>query len=55
MKIQLAKMPVIIFLSILLVFFYLLIIDRNPSKIPSNLINKNVPYFETENLIKDEI
>ena len=55
MKIQLAKVPVIIFLSILLVFFYLLIIDRNPSKIPSNLINKNVPYFETKNLIKDEI
>jgi len=55
MKIQLAKVPVVIFLSILLVFFYLLTIDRNPSKIPSNLLNKNVPYFETKNLIKDEI
>jgi len=55
MKIQLAKIPVIIFISILLVFFYLLIIDRNPSKIPSNLLNKKVPYFKTKNLIKDEI
>ena len=35
-------------------FFYLLIIERNPSEIPSNLLNKNVPKFETESLLKKE-
>ena len=46
--------PSIIFLLILLSFFYLLTIDRNPSEIPSNLLNKNVPDFETESLLKNE-
>ena len=35
-------------------FFYLLIIERNPSDIPSNLLNRNVPNFETEMLLKKE-
>ena len=46
--------PSIIFLLILLSFFYLLTIDRNPSEIPSNLLNKNVPDFEAESLFKNE-
>ena len=38
----------------MLIFFYLLIIDRNPTEIPSNLLDKNVPQFETKSLLKDE-
>ena len=54
MKKQLLIIPFILFLFILLAFFYLLIIERNPSEIPSNLLNKNVPDFETESLLKKE-
>ena len=46
--------PSIFFLLILLVFFYLLMIDRNPSELPSALLNKNIPKFETESLLKEE-
>ena len=53
MKKQLLIIPSILFFLILLVFFYLLIIERNPSELPSNLLNKSVPNFETESLIKD--
>jgi len=51
---KITKLPYLFFLFILLVFFYLLIIDRNPSKIPSALLNKDVPSFETESLLKNE-
>ena len=54
MKKQLLIIPSIIFFSILLTFFYLLIIERNPSELPSNLINRDVPKFETESLLKNE-
>ena len=54
MKKQLLILPSIFFLLILLVFFYLLIIDRDPSEIPSTLLDKNVPKFKTESLLKDE-
>ena len=54
MKKQLLILPCIFFLLILLIFFYLLIIDRNPSDLPSVLLDKNVPKFETESLLKDE-
>ena len=54
MKKQLLITPAIIFLFILLTLFYLLIIERNPSEIPSNLLDKNVPKFETESLLKKE-
>ncbi|MDC6465352.1 DsbE family thiol:disulfide interchange protein [Pelagibacteraceae bacterium] len=54
MKKQFLKLPAIIFLFILLIFSYLLLIDRNPSEIPSALLNKNVPKFETDSLMKDE-
>ena len=54
MKKQLFIIPFILFLLILLTFFYLLIIERNPSKLPSNLLDKNVPKFEAESLLKSE-
>ena len=46
--------PSILFLLILSTFFYLLIIERNPLELPSNLLNKNVPIFESESLLKNE-
>lgn len=42
------------FFSILLIFFYLLIIERDPQKIPSALLNKKIPIFKTSSLIKNE-
>ena len=54
MKKKLFIIPSILFLFVLLTFFYLLIIERNPSEIPSNLLNKNVPNFEVESLLKKE-
>jgi len=51
---KLLIIPSLLFLLILLTFFYLLIIERNPSEIPSNLLNKNVPNFEVESLLKKE-
>ena len=54
MKKQLLIIPLAVFLLIISTFFYLLIIDRNPSEIPSNLLNKNVPNFETKLLLKNK-
>ena len=54
MKKQLLILPAIFFLLILLIFFYLLIIDRNPSELPSTLLDKNVPRFETVSLLKEK-
>ena len=54
MKKQLFILPAIFFLLILLIFFYLLIIDRNPSELPSTLLNKNAPKFETVSLLKEK-
>ena len=54
MKKKILALPSVIFFLILSIFFYLLIIDRNPSEIPSNLLNKNVPIFEAESLLKDK-
>jgi len=54
MKKKLLLIPSLLFLLILVTFFYLLIIERNPSEIPSNLLNKNVPNFEVESLLKKE-
>ena len=54
MKKKLLIIPSLLFLLILVTFFYLLIIERNPSEIPSNLLNKNVPNFEVESLLKKE-
>ena len=54
MKKKIVTVPAIIFLFILSVFFYLLMIERDASKLPSNLLNKKVPKFETESLLKNE-
>ena len=54
MKKQLLILPSILFLLILLIFFYLLIIDRNPTELPSTLLNKNIPKFEAESLLKEK-
>jgi len=54
MKKQLLIIPSMLFLLIVSTFFYLLIIERNPFLLPSNLLNKNVPSFETESLLKNE-
>ena len=53
-KKKLIIFPFILFASILLTFFYLLIIERNPSELPSNLLNKKVPIFQAESLLKDK-
>ena len=45
----------IIFFSILTIFFYLLTIDRNPSNIPSALINKKAPEFESISLLTNKV
>tara|TARA_Y100000590_G_C15569360_1_gene957948 strand:+ start:582 stop:1112 length:531 start_codon:yes stop_codon:yes gene_type:complete len=51
---KLLLIPALIFLFILSIFFYLLIIERNPSEVPSNLLNKSVPKFEAESLLEKE-
>ena len=43
--------PSIIFFIIVAIFFYFLIEERNPSEIPSALIKKEVPIFETSSLL----
>ena len=52
MKKKILILPPIFFFLILSIFFYLLIIDRDPTEIPSNLLNKNVPTFESKFLFK---
>jgi len=52
MKKQIIIIPFVIFFLILSTFFYLLIIERNPNELPSSLLNKNVPIFETNALFK---
>ena len=54
MKKQLLIIPSILFVLILSTFFYLLITERNPLELPSNLLDKNVPIFETKSLLKNE-
>ena len=51
MKTKILIFPFITFFFVLLVFFYLLVIERNPSELPSVLIDKKVPEFETESLL----
>ncbi len=54
MKKKILILPLVLFLLILLTFSYLLVIDRNPQEIPSNLINKKIPNFEANSLFKDK-
>ena len=46
--------PLIIFFCIILVFSYFLIIKRDPSELPSALINKKAPMFKTTSLFDDK-
>ena len=43
MKKKILILPLVLFSLLLLTFSYLLVIDRNPQEIPSNLINKEIP------------
>ena len=54
MKKQIFIVPFLFFILILLAFFYLLMTERNPSELPSNLLNKNVQKFEANSLIKND-
>jgi len=54
MKNKILIIPALVFILILLSFFYLLIIDRNPSEIPSNFLHKNAPEFETKTLLENK-
>jgi len=54
MKKKILIFPSILFFLVLSIFFYLLIIERNPSEIPSNLLNQKVPFFEAKSLFKNE-
>ena len=51
MKKKILLFPFLVFTLVLSIFFYLLLIERNPSKVPSNLINKSFPVFESKSLI----
>lgn len=42
--------PFIVFVLTIIVFFYLLLIERDPSELPSALIHEKVPIFETSTL-----
>ena len=46
--------PLLIFFFIILVFSYFLIIKRDPSELPSALINKKAPMFKSTSLFDDE-
>ena len=54
MKKKILILPFTFFLLILLTFSYLLFSDRNPQEIPSNLINKKFPDFESNSLFNNE-
>ena len=54
MKKKILLFPFMVFSLILLIFFYLLIIERNPKEIPSILSNQKAPSFETESLFLNE-
>tara|TARA_B100000029_G_scaffold504653_1_gene583879 strand:- start:1232 stop:1762 length:531 start_codon:yes stop_codon:yes gene_type:complete len=54
MKKKIIILPSILFFLILSIFFYLLIIDRNPSELPSNFLNKEAPLFEADSLFEEE-
>tara|TARA_Y100000590_G_scaffold468410_1_gene651086 strand:+ start:914 stop:1447 length:534 start_codon:yes stop_codon:yes gene_type:complete len=54
MKNKFIFFPVIIFFFIFCSFFYLLVIERDPDGIPSALINKKIPYFQTKSLFNNQ-
>jgi cytochrome c biogenesis protein CcmG/thiol:disulfide interchange protein DsbE len=54
MKKKILIFPFIIFLFVLFVFLYLLIIERDPLELPSAFINKKVPIFQANTLLKKQ-
>ena len=46
--------PLYIFIVVTLVLFYFLFIERDPSELPSVMINKQTPYFEGISLTKNK-
>ena len=48
-------LPLTIFFFILFIFFYLLVIEREPSKLPSVLLNKKIKTFKAKTLFNNEI
>ena len=54
MKKQLFTSFIIVISLIFISFFYLLITERNPSEIRSNLINKDIPSFQSKSLFKNK-
>ena len=50
MKKLIPIIPSIFFLILFLIFFYLLKSDRNPSEIPSAMLNKKAPNFNSKSL-----
>jgi hypothetical protein len=55
MKKQLFVLPSVVFFLIISVFLYLLLIERNPSELPSVLINKKAPNFKTTSLFDENL
>ncbi len=55
MKKKILFFPFITFIFIVALFFYLLVIERDPYELPSALINKKVPTFKTSSLLNDNI
>ena len=47
--------PAVLFFLLISVFFYLLLIDRDPSELPSMLINKEAPRFKAKSLFDEKI
>ena len=47
--------PAVLFFLLIGVFFYLLLIDRDPSELPSMLINKEAPRFKAKSLFDEKI
>tara|TARA_B100001123_G_C15299372_1_gene1020464 strand:- start:1961 stop:2497 length:537 start_codon:yes stop_codon:yes gene_type:complete len=55
MKKKILFFPFFLFIFITIIFFYLLLIDRNPSELPSSLINKKIPVFVGKSLFNGNI
>ena len=55
MKKQLFVIPSVVFFLIISVFLYLLLIERDPSELPSVLINKKAPNFKTTSLFDENL
>ena len=55
MRKQLLIIPLVLFFLLIGVFLYLLLIERNPSELPSALINREAPEFEATSLFDENL